>query len=119
MVGHADGIRSRPTGLDRNLAYAFTAYSTYAGFGHAHRRWRRRAAPAVALLSYTIWERRFEGDPNIVGRGIDLDGEARRPKSTPYRGGWITNSAADKQRDARAMGAVLVRLAEGKVRHRA
>ena len=32
-------------------------------------------APKVALLSYGLWERRFGGDRNIIGRSVNLDGE--------------------------------------------
>src|SRR5215469_4414799 len=35
-------------------------------------------APAVAMLSYGLWERRFANDRSIVGRSIDLDGEMVR-----------------------------------------
>jgi predicted permease len=30
----------------------------------------------VALLSYKLWQRRYAGDPNIVGRKLTLNGEA-------------------------------------------
>lgn len=33
------------------------------------------AAPS-AILSYQLWQRRFSGDPNVVGRAIALDGES-------------------------------------------
>ncbi|HKU74602.1 MAG TPA: ABC transporter permease, partial [Pyrinomonadaceae bacterium] len=33
-------------------------------------------APPVLLLSHGLWQRRFGGDPNILGREIDLGGKA-------------------------------------------
>jgi len=32
-------------------------------------------APSVILLSYGLWQRRFGGDPNIIGREINLGGK--------------------------------------------
>jgi putative ABC transport system permease protein len=32
--------------------------------------------PLVAILSYSLWQRRFGGDPTIVGRAIELDGNS-------------------------------------------
>jgi putative ABC transport system permease protein len=33
-------------------------------------------APQVILLSHGLWQRRFGGDPNVLGREIDLGGKA-------------------------------------------
>ena len=33
----------------------------------------RAGGPAVALIGYGLWKRRFGGDPNIVGQSLDLD----------------------------------------------
>ncbi|HWH50705.1 MAG TPA: ABC transporter permease [Gemmatimonadaceae bacterium] len=30
-------------------------------------------APRVAIISYALWQRRFAGDPSIVGRTLDID----------------------------------------------
>ena len=35
----------------------------------------RPAARRVALVSYDLWQRRFEGDPGVLGRTVDLDDE--------------------------------------------
>src|SRR5207342_1699442 len=29
--------------------------------------------PRVAILSYALWQSRFAGDPNIIGRAISID----------------------------------------------
>jgi predicted permease len=35
----------------------------------------RPGAPATVVLSYGYWQRRFGGDPSVVGRVLQLDGE--------------------------------------------
>jgi putative ABC transport system permease protein len=35
----------------------------------------RPGAPGVAVLSDKLWRSRFNADPNVIGRGIQLDGE--------------------------------------------
>ena len=35
-------------------------------------------APEVVLLSYGYWQRRFGGDPSVVGRGITVDSRSRQ-----------------------------------------
>ena len=32
-------------------------------------------APHEAIISYALWQRRFNADPSIIGRGIDIDRE--------------------------------------------
>jgi predicted permease len=34
----------------------------------------RPGGPAVALLGHGLWQRRFAGDPSVVGRTLDLEG---------------------------------------------
>jgi putative ABC transport system permease protein len=36
----------------------------------------RPGGPPVVILSHSLWERRFGGDPSVLGRGITLDGKA-------------------------------------------
>ena len=52
-------------------------------------------APSVAMLSYTLWQARFGGDPSIVGRGMDLDGEMVRVIGILPRGFAFPTRAAD------------------------
>ena len=33
----------------------------------------RRGAPALAVISYSFWQRRFGADPNIVGTTVRLN----------------------------------------------
>jgi putative ABC transport system permease protein len=35
-----------------------------------------RGAAPTAIISYKLWQQRFSGDPNIIGRGIALDGKS-------------------------------------------
>ena len=35
----------------------------------------RPAAQRVALVGYELWQRRFDGDPGVLGRTVDLDDE--------------------------------------------
>ena len=34
------------------------------------------AGAKVVVLSYTLWQRRFGGDPTVIGRGVQMDDEA-------------------------------------------
>ncbi|HKT69009.1 MAG TPA: ABC transporter permease, partial [Terriglobales bacterium] len=48
----------------------------------------------VAVLSYGLWKRRFGGDPGIVGRNIQLDGEGYQIVGIIGRG-FVTEQGGD------------------------
>jgi hypothetical protein len=52
-------------GVPPVLGRAFTPEETKPGGG------------SVAILSYGLWQRRFAGEPSVLGKGIRLDGEER------------------------------------------
>ena len=52
-------------------------------------------AAKVAILSYELWTRRFGGDPGVIGRGIDLDGESVTVKGILPRGFRFGDRAVD------------------------
>src|SRR5438552_6094522 len=38
----------------------------------------RNGAPAVAMISYGLWSRRYAKNPDVVGRSVNLNGESRQ-----------------------------------------
>lgn len=38
----------------------------------------KNGAPAVAMISYGIWSRRYAKDPDVIGRSVNLNGETRQ-----------------------------------------
>ena len=62
----------RDAGIVRSAARA-------AGHGPADRTDDlRQGAPPVVMISYELWQTRFGSDPNIIGRGVQLNA-TRRP----------------------------------------
>ena len=58
--------------------------------------------PPVAVLSFGLWQRRYGGDPGILGRSIDLDGVATRvvgvmPKGFRLPTDFTVDAAAPSQ----------------------
>jgi putative ABC transport system permease protein len=49
-------------------------------------RWDRDGAPVTAVISYALWQRRFAGDPAIVGRSVRLNGRPCTIVSVAPRG---------------------------------
>jgi predicted permease len=80
-------------------------------------------APAVAILSYGFWERRFGKDPQIIGRTLENDGGSRSivigvmPKNFSFPQNqdlWIPLLTEDLQRrDARNLWFAFGRLRDG------
>jgi len=87
----------------------------------------RRGAPPVVLLSHELWQRRFGGDPQVVGRTTGIDGRATTivgvmPPATdnPVFGtgnaphAWLPLALPESGLDRRQNGHVtLARLREG------
>ena len=88
----------------------------------------KAGTPPVILLSYSLWQSHFGGDPNIVGRTIKLDDRSftivgvlpsnyRSLDKTDVMlpiGVWVTDNSEDaKERGARGDLGVIGRLATG------
>jgi len=52
-------------------------------------------APEVAILNFDLWERRFGGEPNILGRAINLNGKSVFVTGVLPRGFVFPDRAAD------------------------
>ena len=80
-------------------------------------------APRIAILSYGLWQRRFGGDPSLVGRTIRIDGEAWSvagvmPQGFAFPNGtqlWVPLALGPEARQARRERRlfVLARMADG------
>ena len=68
-----------------------------AGFSAEH---DRPGAPLVAMLSYGLWQRRFGGDPQIVGKAINLDdGPVTVAGVLPASFRWLDGTARQGEAD--------------------
>ncbi|MEZ5352539.1 MAG: ABC transporter permease [Bryobacteraceae bacterium] len=52
-------------------------------------------SPEVAMLGYGYWQRRFGGDPNVIGRRIMADGTPREIIGVLPRGFWFMDQKTD------------------------
>jgi len=52
-------------------------------------------SPDVVMLSYGYWQRRFGGDPKVIGRRIMADGAAREIIGVLPQGFWFMDMAHD------------------------
>ena len=51
--------------------------------------------PDVVMLGHGYWQRRFGGDPSVVGRRITIDGTAREVIGVLPRGFWFMDGPSD------------------------
>ena len=65
------------------LGRAFTGQDDVAG------------SPDVVMLSHGYWQRRFGGDPGVVGRRLMIDGTAREVIGVLPRGFWFMDMPTD------------------------
>lgn len=60
----------------RVSANLFTILGVAPVLGRTFRPEEDQPGSRVVILSYGVWQRRFGGDPNIIGRALNLDGES-------------------------------------------
>ena len=72
-----DGGEPEPLRGARVSAGLFTLLGVSPLLGRDFTRDEERAGSGVAIIGYGLWQRRFGGDPNVLGRTIHLDEEAR------------------------------------------
>jgi predicted permease len=53
------------------------------------------SGPEVVMLGYGYWQRRFGGDPSVVGRRLTIDGTAREVIGVLPRGFWHMDTPSD------------------------
>ncbi len=81
-------------------------------------------APPVTIVSHALWQQRFGGDPNVVGKQITLDDKSYTiigvmPQSFTHQGPpplWLLMGPMNWQthtRDVRIAGSVIARLKPG------
>lgn len=73
QTGSGDPLRIRADRVTANL-FPLLGVRPVAGrlFGAAD---EQGAQPSVAILSHGLWQRRFGGDPSVVGQTVRLDGQ--------------------------------------------
>lgn len=55
----------------------------------------QNGSPEVIMLSHGYWQRKFGGDPNVIGRRIRVDGSAREIIGVLPQGFWYMDSRHD------------------------
>ena len=75
-------------------AHFFDIFGIHAALGRTFAEGEDQAGKDhVVVLSNALWQSQFGGDPKIIGRSIQLDGEAHTvigvlPKGTPFERNW-------------------------------
>jgi len=55
--------------------FAAAGYPFLLGRGFSPQEWREQGVHPVTVIGYSLWERRFENDPRVVGRQITVNGK--------------------------------------------
>lgn len=70
--GEPERILTMPIG-----AGSFAALGVAPALGREFRRDEEHQDAGVAIISHDLWQRYFDGDPDVLGRSLELDGEMR------------------------------------------
>ena len=115
LTGHGDPIE---IGGLKVSAHYFDIYGIRAALGRTFADGEDTAGKdRVVVLSHTLWQTQFGGDPAIVGRNVELDGEPHvvigvLPAGTPFERNWpkmwrpLTFQPDNMTRDFHWFGAV-------------
>jgi len=75
LSGNAEAVRLKGATVSDNF---FSVLGVHAAQGRIFERGDNAAGrDHIAVLSYPIWQNRFAGDPNVIGRVIPIDGVDR------------------------------------------
>lgn len=74
--------------------------------------------PRLVVLSHGLWQRRYAADPSIIGRAIQINGNAYQvigimPRDFVLPKRWRAVTGADAMQSAAASGSAAIRRARG------
>jgi putative ABC transport system permease protein len=74
--GFYSDIERQARGFEAMAAFRSWSYALAGDGGESEQVAGARVSPAVALISHSLWQRRFGGDPGIVGRRVTMSGQS-------------------------------------------